>query len=124
MASGRKPGPECVYKDKQHIDDGTLCRQQSPQPGPINATPLLAQNWMSIWQGAVSGWSWSFGSSFNWFGHAESVLLSLLDWLPFKQSSPFSTALLKHYVERSGGMGNSDHSGLPAPKRIHESRWV
>jgi len=57
---------------------------------------------MSIWQGAVSGWSWSFGSSFNWFGHAESVLLSLLDWLPFKQSSPFSTALLKHYVERSG----------------------
>jgi hypothetical protein len=62
---------------------------------------------MSTWQGAVSGWSSAVG---GWFdragetvsGHAKSVLLSLVDWLPFKQASPFSTALLKHYVERSG----------------------
>lgn len=48
----------------------------------------------------VVKWFNRVGETFS--GHAKSVLLSLLDWLPFKQASPFSTAFLKHYVEYSG----------------------
>jgi hypothetical protein len=35
-------------------------------------------------------------------GDTKSAILSMMDWLPFKEDSPFSTALLKHDVERSG----------------------
>jgi hypothetical protein len=35
-------------------------------------------------------------------GQVESAALSVLERLPLKERSPFSTALLKHYVERSG----------------------
>ena len=107
MASGEKPGPEGIHKDKPHINDGTLCRQKSPRPGPIGITSPHAQNWRSNWKSEVSEWSSAVGDWFNRTGetvsgYGKSVLLSLVDWLPFKQASPFSTALLKHYVERNG----------------------
>jgi hypothetical protein len=35
-------------------------------------------------------------------GHTKSVLLSILELMPFKPDSPKSTAMLKHYVEGSG----------------------
>jgi hypothetical protein len=34
MAPHRKPGPQCVTASPS-FDDGTLCRQQSPTPGPV-----------------------------------------------------------------------------------------
>jgi hypothetical protein len=119
MARGKKPGPEGIHMDKRHVNDGTLCRQESPRPGPIGISSPHHQNWMSTWQGAVTGWSRAVD---DWFdqtgdtasGHAKSVLLSLFDWLPFKQASPFSTALLKHYVERSGDLYTLENIQRPA----------
>ena len=107
MASGRKPGSEGIHRGPQQIDDGTLCRRESPRPGPIGITAASGQDWMSTWRGTISEWS---SAADDWFGragktasgHAKSALLTLVDWLPFKQASPISTALLKHYVERSG----------------------
>jgi hypothetical protein len=34
--------------------------------------------------------------------YGKSFLISLLDRIPFKEKSPFTTALLRHYVEASG----------------------
>jgi hypothetical protein len=34
MAGARKPGPQCSYSDWDDIDNGTMCRAQSPTPGP------------------------------------------------------------------------------------------
>src|SRR5262249_34412134 len=102
MAGGNKPRPKGVHQDKPRIKDGTLCRQESPRPGPIGVL-----DWGSLWKEQLGQW---YSTAGDWFsraedttsGHAKSALLTLLDWLPFKQASPFSTALLKHYVERSG----------------------
>src|SRR5258708_3521180 len=44
---------------------------------------------------------WHEGSIFLG-GHTESMPLRFLDFVPFKPDSPYSTALLRHYVERSG----------------------
>ena len=43
MAGSRKPGPQCSYNDRFNVDDGTMCRAQSPAPGPLGtASGLLA----------------------------------------------------------------------------------
>jgi len=36
MASYRIPGPQCRYRLLPEIDNGTLCRQASPIPGPLD----------------------------------------------------------------------------------------
>jgi len=41
-------------------------------------------------------------NGFSFFGYGKSVLLTIIDLLPVKPDSPYSTALLKHYVEGSG----------------------
>jgi hypothetical protein len=81
---------------------GPQRRSAGPTPGPTDGERGGGQP-----PGQIGGWSWAAG---EWFhrvsdtisGHGKSVLLSLLDLVPFKKASPFSTALLKHYVERSG----------------------
>ncbi len=47
-------------------------------------------------------------------GHSRSILISVIDLLPIKPESPFSTALLKHYLEKSGRQLNlSDIADIP-----------
>jgi hypothetical protein len=83
MANARKPGPECATQQPP-FDQGTLCRQQSPSPGPVGAT-AAPPNKISY-----------LG------GHSKSLLLAIVDHLGLKHNSPISTALLEHYVEGSG----------------------
>src|ERR1017187_219257 len=37
MAGGKKPTPRCGYGDPEGVEDGTLCRSQSPRPGALGA---------------------------------------------------------------------------------------
>ncbi len=86
MAGKRKAAPQCVTKGHPTVDKGTMCRQQSPTPGPVGTEP---------------GGFWDrMGSTLS--GHGKSTLIWILDWIPFKPDSPYSTALLRHYVEGSG----------------------
>ncbi len=65
-----------------------------------------AQDWASFrkdvgaWSEAAGRWADRVGETVA--GHSKSVLLTIVDCVPFKQASPIATALLKHYVERSG----------------------
>jgi hypothetical protein len=103
MAAGRRPGTECA-SNGHGIDDGTLCRQASPPPIPLGSS--WAREWSSFrkeldgYASAAGRWVDRTGELVE--GHSKSVLLTLVDCVPFKQASPVSTALLKHYVERSG----------------------
>jgi hypothetical protein len=107
MSGGARPGTLCVENSERRIDDGTSCRRESPRPGSIGLLDAVESRWTSTWSKSVGEWSSAAG---NWFdrttetagGHSKSVILTMVDLLPFKQESPFSTALLKHYVERSG----------------------
>ena len=100
MGGNRKPGSLCVTTGRNAIDGGTLCRQQSQTPGSSGkegggfldvATEKL--NWMG--EKAKS-----LGSTLS--GHSKSALITIMDLVPLKPDSPYSTALLKHYVEGSG----------------------
>ena len=44
MAGSRKPGPQCSHNDRVNVDDGTMCRAQSPTPGPLGTTSGLLAN--------------------------------------------------------------------------------
>jgi len=83
MPSTHKPGPECATR-KPPLDQGTLCRQHSPSPGPVGAAAAPPNTISYIG------------------GHSKSILLAIVDHLGLKQNSPISTALLEHYVEGSG----------------------
>jgi hypothetical protein len=37
VAGNRRPGPECASGNQQNVDDGTLCLQVTPKPGPTGA---------------------------------------------------------------------------------------
>jgi hypothetical protein len=73
--------------------------QDEESPPPPKPAPSLSLT--------VDRWS---ATANAWFDHqletlesrAKSAALTVLDWLPIKQASPYSTALLKHFVERSG----------------------
>lgn len=86
MAGKRTPGPTCVTKGHEVIDSGTLCRQPSPTPGPVGVEPT---SWFDSITSYISG-------------QAKSMALTFIDLIPLKPDSPYSTALLKHYVEGSG----------------------
>ena len=109
MASGRRPGHECVSHGGDRVNDGTLCLQPSPQPGSLGMDPPT-DTWLNASPVRQLARTWS--DTGKWFsdvgdrvaGHSKSLLLTIIDWLPLKQESPFSTALLKHYVERSGNL--------------------
>ena len=106
MGAGKKPGSECGHSNGQHINDGTLCRQASPSPISTGLASSWAQEWSSVqkdfdaYASAAGRWVDSAGEFVA--GYSKSVLLTLVDCVPFKQASPISTELLKHYVERSG----------------------
>ena len=108
MSGGKRPGHECITRNKHRVKDGTLCMQPSPTPGPIGVaggTSLWpdarhAREVAGRWFDATTAWVGETGDSV--LGHSKSLVLTLIDLLPLKQASPFSTALLKHYVERSG----------------------
>lgn len=108
MGAGRPPGPLCVTKRGSRIDEGTLCRQQSPTPGPLGIGPASSllpdmshhSDTLSDWGRKAGKWVSDVGDSAA--GHSKSLLLTVVDLLPLKEESPFSTALLKHYVERIG----------------------
>jgi hypothetical protein len=106
MAAGRKPGTECSHARGQRLDDGTLCRQVSPSPIPMGLPASWATEWSSFRKDVDAYTSaagrWVDRATELVAGHSKSVLLSLIDCVPFKQASPVSTTLLKHYVERSG----------------------
>lgn len=108
MGAGRVPGPECSTRSTHRIDSGTLCRQASPRPGPLTKDQG-SRGWPQLtglremgakWMDAAEGWIGRAGDTT--LGHSKSLMLTLIDLLPVKQASPFSTRLLKHYVERSG----------------------
>jgi len=104
MAGGARPGSQCAHGARTGIDDGTSCRQPSPRPGAVG---IADKGWSSFLPKQVTELStgvgaWVDRATSTAGGHARSVLLSIVDLLPVKPDSPFSTALLKHYVERSG----------------------
>jgi hypothetical protein len=107
MGHGRKPGSQTGHGRHQGLDDGTSARHASPQPGPTGMTTPDFDHVISNLGGTLSEWSTSAG---NWIhersetvaAHTKSALLTLIDLAPVKTASPVSTALLKHYVERSG----------------------
>ena len=45
MAGSNRPGPQCGYNVPEDIDDGTMCRAESPLPGPIGV--VEGQPWPS-----------------------------------------------------------------------------
>jgi hypothetical protein len=45
MAGLRFPGPQCRYRLLPEIDNGTLCRQASPRPGPMDGISL----WLELY---------------------------------------------------------------------------
>ena len=105
MSEGQKPGCHGLT-GRRHVNDGTSCRQPSPRPGSAGLMPAFG-GLMSSVGSTFDEWSSSAG---KWIdesteiagGHAKSLGVTLLDLIPFKESSPFSTALLRHYVDRSG----------------------
>jgi hypothetical protein len=102
MPHGRKPGSECVHNDRRQIHDQTLCLQESPLPGPTGLGDFFS-NARHTFDDFLSGLDKQVEhASSVAIGHGKSALLTVLDLVPFKQSSPIATALLKHYVERSG----------------------
>src|SRR5262249_619042 len=100
----RHRGPTCNTRTKRRNDPGTLCKQLSPIPGPHSDAE---EHW---YDGAVrrmkSAGSYvaDKGAAAGQYvsGHSKSLLLTIIDLFPFKQDSPISTAILKHYVEKSG----------------------
>lgn len=108
MSAGRPPGHECgTTKGKRRIKDGTLCRQESPRPGPMGIEwggylPDFSDARKVVGEWTKAADQWVSEKTAAAAGQGKSILLTLLDVLPIKKSSPFSTALLKHYVERSG----------------------
>jgi hypothetical protein len=106
MGAGRKPGSECGHSNGQLATDGTSCLQPSPSPVSIRLASSWAQQWTSF-RRDLAGYASSAGRRVGRAGefasgHSKSVLLTLIDCVPFKTASPISTTLLKHYVERSG----------------------
>ena len=107
-----------MNRKPMNVRDGTSPLTAMPQPGPVGM-----DHSSSLWPstsrvGEIAG-HWLDGAS-HWLGnagdiaagHSKSLLLTLFDLLPVKQASPFSTALLKHYVERSGAVYSLE--GIPA----------
>jgi hypothetical protein len=66
---------------------------------------------LSDWGKKAGKWVSDVGDSAT--GHSKSLLLTVVDLLPLKEESPFSTALLKHYVERSGSV--YELQNIPVP---------
>ena len=102
MAGGARPGTECLQKNRRRLDRGTSCLQRSPRPG---SNGLADESWS--FSKTVSEYAAGVGAFFDRTteaagGHARSAVLSIADLIPIKPDSPVSTALLKHYVERSG----------------------
>lgn len=107
MSGGKLPGHECITRSQHRVKDGTLCLQPSPTPGPLGVgvgglwpDAHHARQVAGRWFDTASVWVGESGDSV--LGHSKSLVLTLIDLLPLKLASPFSTALLKHYVERSG----------------------
>lgn len=102
MSLKQKPGPLCQTRGHGPIDTGTLCRQQSSPPAPVGMFSRVAY-WTRQEFASFGFPKDAKGHALNWTSHhAESLLLSILDLIPFKPDSPQSTAMLKHYVESSG----------------------
>ena len=95
MGNATKLGSECMTWAKRRVNDGTLCLQESPRQGPTGVSAEI-----DSWSASAIDWFSRTGETLS--GHSKSFLLTLIDLLPMKQASPFSTALLKHYVEKSG----------------------
>lgn len=91
MSLQRVPGPVCPSREPC-IDGGTLCRDRSWPPTPVGSQPSLWDRVRNTFDHAARRVT----------GEGKSVLLRMLDLLPFKQDSPYSTALLRHYVEGTG----------------------
>jgi hypothetical protein len=81
------------------------------RPGPDGSDAASYPDGFSQWSGVALGWvrsqvdrtpevAKSFGH--RALGTGKSTLLGILDLLPLKPDSPFSTKLLRHYVEESG----------------------
>jgi hypothetical protein len=76
-------------------------------PGILSDVRVSLDRWNS------TAGSWLDQAGRGAAGQSKSLLLSLLDKLPFKPDSPVSTALLKHYVEGSGAPYVLEN--IPAP---------
>ncbi len=70
-----------------------------PGSAGIGSATLSGRAPVSAWT-KISDWFSQTGRAAS--GYSKSVLLSMIDMLPIKQPSPLSTALLKHYAERTG----------------------
>jgi len=107
MGCGKKPGPDCLHRHKRKIKDGTLHPHKSPKPGVLGTSTAQAKTEATEDHARPGDWSSAVKDWFNRAGekassNSKSFLLTLMDMVPFKESSPFATAFLKHYVERSG----------------------
>src|SRR5207253_27967 len=84
--------PTSVEHGHPGIDSGTLCRERSESTTPQGKDPE-PDGWFSKKAKGI-------GDFFS--GHSESLLLRILDLVPGKDDSPISSAMLRHYVEKSG----------------------
>ncbi len=78
-------------------DTGTLCRHRINDPRPCGASPGGPWDWITKESQAAEDYL---------SGHLKSIAITTLDLIlslvPLKPDSPYSVALLKHYVEASG----------------------
>ncbi len=89
------PAKSHHYALKSHypVKDQTSALIPMPNPTPTGAHETGIWDWI----GHEAEGAGSYIS-----GHAKSVGLTIIDLIPLKPDSPYSVALLKHYVEASG----------------------
>lgn len=99
-----------MSKKPMNVRDGTNPLTAMPKPGPVGMDypsslwPSTTRVREVVGHGMDEARKWLGDAGDSAAGHSKSLLLTLFDLLPVKQASPFSTALLKHYVERSGAV--------------------
>jgi hypothetical protein len=86
MGNTTKFGSECITWDKRQVNDGALCKQESPRQGPSGFSAIV-----DAWAVSANDWFSRAGETLS--GHSKSIVLSLVDLLPMKQASRPAKAL-------------------------------
>jgi hypothetical protein len=103
MAGMRHEGPLCRTRGER-IDSGTLCRNKTSPPVPLGLDLRAGAAWLTETAMDMESEVSEFfdGCMTSVSNDTKSALISILDVTRLKPDSPYSTQLLKHYVEQSG----------------------
>jgi hypothetical protein len=118
MSGARKPGAVCVTGQGQSIEDGTLCRQSSHNPGPVgDKVP-------GLWTLAGDAWVWAANQA-GW-ATAQLVLLGSKLAATNRFSLPATLESIpqsgRHWVSQFPTSTSLDD--LSAPFRGHVKRFL